>query len=73
MAIATIVLPDTVSEADARLLLAIKLFEVGRVSCGKAAEMAGLSKPAFMQSLGQQRVPVFNTAADDLVQDLANA
>lgn len=73
MTAATILLPDTITESDARLLLAIKLFEVERLSCGKAAEMAGLSKRAFMELLGQQRIPVFNSAADEVGNDLAHA
>jgi len=73
MTTATILLPDTISEAEARLLLAVKLFEVGRSSCGQAAEMAGFSKRAFMELLGQQRVAVFNSAADEVARDLANA
>ena len=48
MTTATICLPDTISETEARLLLAVKLFEVGRLSCGQAAEMAGFSKRAFV-------------------------
>ena len=73
MTTATIHLPDTISETDARLLLAIKLFEVGRLSCGKAAEMAGYSKRTFMELLGQQGVVVINSAADEVADDLANA
>ena len=70
---ATFPLPDTVSEDEARLLLALKLFETGRVSCGQAAELAGYSKRAFMEVLGRQRVPVFNYAADEVTRDLVNA
>ncbi len=73
MTISTIHLPDTISEAEARLLLAIKLFEVGRLSCGQAAEMAGFSKRAFMEMLRQQRVAVFNYPAAEVARDLANA
>jgi len=73
MTTATIRLPDTISETEARLLLAVKLFEVGRLSCGQAAEMAGFSKRAFMELLGQQRVAVFNSGADEVASDLANA
>jgi predicted HTH domain antitoxin len=73
MPTATIALPDSISEAEARLLLAIKLFETGRLSCGKAAEVAGYSKRTFMELLGQHGVPVFNYPADELARDLANA
>lgn len=69
----TIPVPDTVTEAEARLLLALKLFETGRVSCGQAAELAGHTKRAFMEYLGRQHVPVFNSPADEVARDLANA
>jgi predicted HTH domain antitoxin len=70
---ATIPLPDTVSETEARLLLAMKLFEIGRLSCGQAAEVAGVSKRAFMELLGQHGVAVFNAPADEVARDLGNA
>ena len=73
MSTATIPLPDAITEAEARLLLAIKLFEIGRLSCGQAAELAGLSKRAFMELLGQHGVAVFDAPADEVARDLANA
>lgn len=63
-------LPSTLSEDEARLLLAIKLYEVGKVSVGQAAKMAGLSKRAFMEMLGRYRVPVFNYSPDELREEL---
>lgn len=63
-------LPINVSADEAQLLLAIKLFEVGRVTLGQAAEMAGFSKRAFMEILGHYNVPVFNYSAEDLRQEL---
>ncbi len=38
-------------EAEARLLLAVKLYELGRVSTGRAAELAGMSRVAFIFAL----------------------
>ena len=73
MATATIHLPDHITEAEARLLLAIKLFEAGRLSCGQAAELANLSKRAFMELLGKHGVAVLNGQADEIASDLANA
>ena len=37
--------------AEHRLLLAATLFDQGRITLGQGAEMAGLSKRAFMESL----------------------
>ena len=36
-----VTLPLTVSEAEAELLFAVKLYEVGRVSLGRAAHLPG--------------------------------
>ena len=63
-------LPDNLSADEARLLLAVKLFEVGRVSLGQAAKLVGLSKRAFMDVLGRQRIPVVDYPAEELRQEL---
>ena len=73
MASVTLRVPDSISESEARLSLAVKLFETGRLSSGQAAELAGYSKRAFMELLGRQQIPVFNYAADEVRRDLANA
>lgn len=63
-------LPITLSEDEVRLLLAVKLFEVGRVSLGQAAKIAGFTKRSFIDVLGRYGVPVFNYSADDLEQEI---
>jgi len=73
MTTVAIPLPDSVSENEARLLLAIKLFETGRVSSGQAAELAGVSKRTFTELLGRQQIPIFNYPPDEVARDLANA
>ena len=40
-------------EDEARLLLAIKLYELGRISTGVASELAGMSRVAFMFELAR--------------------
>lgn len=62
----TIRVPMTLSEDEVRLLLAVKLFEVGKVTLGQAAKLAGFSKRAFMEILGRYGVPVFNYPPEDL-------
>jgi len=60
-------------EDEARLLLAIKLYELGRVSTGAAAELAGISRVAFIFELGRFGLsPVGQTPAE-IAEDLANA
>ncbi len=72
MTLMTITLPDSISESEAKLLLAIKLFEEHRLSCGKAAEIAGYSKRAFMELLGKHGISVFDYPSDELASDLEN-
>ncbi|AHF91075.1 hypothetical protein OPIT5_13535 [Opitutaceae bacterium TAV5] len=66
-----VTLPPFVPKEDARLMLAIKLFEAGRLSAGQAATVANLSKRTFLDVLGQQGIPVANHAASELADDLA--
>lgn len=63
-------LPPEVLVEEARLLLMIKLFEIGRLSLGQAAKLAGYSKRAFMELLGKFGVAVFDYPADDLQQEM---
>ena len=63
-------LPLSLSKDEAKLLLAVKLFEVGKVSLGQAAKMAGFSKRSFMEVLGRHNVPVINYPAEDLSREI---
>lgn len=58
---------------ELRLLLAAVLYDQGRLSLGQGAEMAGLSKRAFMESLGGCGISAFSHSPEDLARDLANA
>jgi predicted HTH domain antitoxin len=60
-------------QAELRVLLAIKLFELRRLSLGKAAELAGVSKIAFMDELARNGVPVINLDDDQLQDELRDA
>ena len=59
--------------AELRLLLAATLFNQGRITLSQGAEMAGLSKRTFMESLGRCGVSAFKNPPADLARDLANA
>ena len=71
----TLNLPKTVKfeERELVMILATKLYEQGKLSLGQSAELAGLSKRAFMEVLGDYDVSVFNYSADELERDLENA
>ena len=63
-------LPAGLSQEEAKLLLAVKLFEVGKVSVGQAAKIAEISKRAFLDLLGRYGIPVFNDSPEDLRHEL---
>ncbi len=65
-----IMLPLSISEDDVKLFLAIKLFEVGKVSLGQAAKLAGFSKRTFIDVLGQYHIPVCNYSVEELRQEV---
>lgn len=67
----TVDLPYDVDPEDARLLLSVKLFEDGRVSLGRAAEMAGYTRRTYVELLGRRGIPVFNYSAESLDEEMA--
>ncbi len=60
-------------EAEARLLLAVKLYELGKVSTGMAARLAGMGRVAFMFQLGRFGLSPIGVEPDELAEDMANA
>jgi predicted HTH domain antitoxin len=63
-------LPSNLSEDEAKLLLAVKLYEVGKASLGQAAQLAGFSRRAFIEVLGHYKIPVFNYSPEELRQEM---
>lgn len=51
--------------AEARFLLAAKLYELGRLSSGEAARLAGKERVAFLFALAQIGVPMSNLNTED--------
>jgi predicted HTH domain antitoxin len=71
----TLEVPDTanVSQTDAQILFAMKLFEADKLSLGKSAEVAGLSYRAFYELLVRYGIPVVTMTEDDVKWEIENA
>lgn len=72
----TIELPEEVFSAlrrtpddfvrEMRLASAVKWYELGMLSQGRAAELAGISREAFINSLARFKVSPFQTTTKEL-------
>ena len=56
---------------EMRIAAAVKWYEVGQLSQGKAAEVAGLSRAEFIEALSRFQVSPFQYTAEELAEDLA--
>jgi len=60
-------------EAQARLLLALKLYESGKLSTGLAAKLAGMPRTVFLFELGRHQLSPFGEQPEELESDVTNA
>lgn len=58
--------------AELRMAAAAKLFELGRLSSGAAAELAGLPRVVFLAKLAELGVAVLRASEADLADDMAS-
>jgi predicted HTH domain antitoxin len=58
---------------EIRLAAAVRWYELGLVSQEKAAEIAGISRVRFIESLARFKVSPFQVTADELAQDASRA
>ncbi|MDQ5909307.1 MAG: hypothetical protein QG599_1402 [Pseudomonadota bacterium] len=70
------VLPDALRisrnqfEQEARMAMAVKLFELGRLTSGQAAELAGLDRVEFIMNLHRYGVSPIQIMPEELAEDL---
>jgi len=68
-------IPDNIdmNDYDFSMIIATKSYADAKLSAGQAAEIAGLSKRAFVEVLGKYGVSVLSASISDLHSDIANA
>lgn len=60
------------AQAVAREALLVKLYDLGVISTGRASEILGISRRAFLDLLGEYGVSLFDESMD-LAEELRNA
>jgi predicted HTH domain antitoxin len=58
---------------EAKMAMAIKLYEMKRLSSGMAASLVGISRVQFLVELHKYGVAVIDLDAVELAEDIANA
>ncbi|AGX86971.1 UPF0175 family protein [Candidatus Symbiobacter mobilis] len=58
---------------EMRIAAAVKWYELGRLSQGRAAEIAGLTRAKFIDALSRYQVSPFQYTAEELEEELRDA
>lgn len=58
---------------EAKMAMAVKLFEMKRISSGMAAQLAGIDRVTFLLNLHRYNVAMIDIDEDELNSDLENA
>lgn len=53
-----------------RLMAALKMFELGQISSGKAAELVGMTRVDFLQTCARYHVSVFNYPPEEALEEI---
>jgi predicted HTH domain antitoxin len=69
----TLSIPENLNlnEKETKRFLAAKMYEIGKLSLGQAADLAGLSKIAFSELLSDFNVSLINYPESDIISDAA--
>ena len=57
-------------EDQVRLMAALMVFELGKLSSGHAAQLAGRTRTGFLEACGRYRVSVFNYSSENAGEEL---
>lgn len=72
-------LPDSLQQSneqfehEAKMALAVKLFDTKKVSSGIAAHTSGIDRVTFLLELHRYQVAIHDLSDDELTKDLENA
>lgn len=56
-------------EEEAKFLMALKFYELGKLSSGKAAKLAGIDRVKFLMKIGQYKVSPFQMEVNEIIEE----
>lgn len=62
----TVQVPDSVDERTVKMQLSAYLYDKGIISSGQAADLVGITKREFIETVGQYGVSIFGETIDDI-------
>ncbi len=67
--------PDELNlkEDEIKIAALAKLYELGKISSGKAAKLLGISRIEFLDLLGKYKVQISPDTEEELLKDIENA
>jgi len=67
--------PDELNlrEDEVKMAALAKLYELGKISSGKAAKLLGISRVEFLDLLGKYKVQIEPDTEEELLKDIDNA
>ena len=60
-------------EDEVKIAALAKLYELGKISSGKAAKLLGISRVEFLDLLGKYKVQIGPDTEEELLKDIENA
>jgi predicted HTH domain antitoxin len=68
-------IPDELrlKEDEVKMAALAKLYELGKISSGKAAKLLGISRVEFLDLLGKYKVQIGPDTEEELLRDIENA
>ncbi|NPA16781.1 UPF0175 family protein [Persephonella sp.] len=68
-------IPDDlrIDEREVKMAALAKLYEMGKISSGRAARLLGISRMEFLELLGKYRVQIGPDTEEELIEDIENA
>ena len=60
-------------ENEVRIATIVKLYELGKISSGRASKLLGISRIEFLDLLGKYKVQIYPNSEEDILEDLKNA